>query len=706
MIYNATRYTVSSALPYANGPLHIGHLAGAILPADIFSRFLRKMGKDVLYVCGSDEHGAAITMQAIREGKTPQEIINTYHQLFEDTFDKLDISFDVYHRTSDSLHHETSQEFFRELYDNGKFETKTSKQYFDPEVNQFLADRYIMGTCPKCGFEEAYGDQCENCGSSLSPMELINPVSKLSGSKPEIKETSHWYLPLNEYEDWLKEWINEGTNDGLPHHEPSEWKNHVLGQCRSWIDGGLQSRAMTRDLDWGVDVPQEIEGSEGKKLYVWLDAPIGYISATKHWAEQNNKDWKSYWQDEDTALVHFIGKDNIVFHCIIFPVILQAHGNYILPQNVPANQFMNLEGRKISTSRNWAVWAHEYVEEHSDRIDELKYYLIKNMPEQKDSEFTWKGFQEAVNNELVNNLANFANRVMVLIHKYFDGEMPEINENQQFVSSTGDTGFYESELIELHDCIQEVNHHVWKYEFRSALQSLMNISNKGNQLLQGNEPWKMIKTEPEKTKVVLNLCAQYLGAISELMPIFMPGKAKQLSTMLNWQYEGNLIELLNDLAEGANLIPSGHKLNAAEHLFSRIDDEWIQHELDKLKQDEPSISKIQYSDLSEEIGFEDFMKLDLRTGTIVKAEKMPKANKLLKLEVDLGFEKRTVVSGIAKHYQPEDLPGQQVVLLANLAPKKLRGVLSNGMILMAENANGDLAFIQPDKKWQDGFSVK
>ena len=708
MIYNATRYTVSSALPYANGPLHIGHLAGAILPADIFARFLRLMEKDVLYVCGSDEHGAAITMKAIQEKTAPREIIDRYHHLFEDTFQKLDISFDVYHRTSDPLHHETSQEFFKTLYDAGKFETRSSEQYYDPEAGQFLADRYIMGTCPKCGYEEAYGDQCENCGSALSPMELIDPVSKLSGSKPEIRETTHWYLPLQEYEDWLKEWINEGTDEGKPHHDPSEWKNHVLGQCRSWIDGGLESRAMTRDLDWGVDVPQEIDGAEGKKLYVWMDAPIGYISATKHWAQQNKKDWRPYWQDEDTALVHFIGKDNIVFHCIIFPAILKAQGDCVLPQNVPANQFMNLEGRKISTSRNWAVWAHEYAAEHPDNIDELKYYLIKNMPEQKDSEFTWKGFQDACNNELVNNLANFANRVMVLLNKYYAGVLPEIDENLQITGSEGDAEFYESEMIALHDLIQDVNSKFWEFNFRGALQSWMQIATKGNQLLQNNEPWKLVKSDPEKTKVVMNLSAQYLAAIAQLMKVFMPGKAEQLIDMLQWNDAGSLLSNLNNLAEGASLLEPGHQLGAAKHLFSRIDDDWIQEELDKLSasdQDEKDAS-IDFKPLAEEIGFEDFMKLDIRTGTILQAEKMPKANKLLKLEVDLGFEKRTIVSGIAKHYNPDELPGKQVAVLANLAPKKLRGVMSNGMILMAEDENGDLAFVGPERDWKPGFHVK
>ncbi|HKK87220.1 MAG TPA: methionine--tRNA ligase [Saprospiraceae bacterium] len=708
MIYNATRYTVSSALPYANGPLHIGHLAGAILPADIFARFLRLMEKDVLYVCGSDEHGAAITMKAIQEKTAPKEIIDRYHQLFEDTFQKLDISFDVYHRTSDPLHHETSQEFFKRLFDAGKFETRNSEQYYDPEAGQFLADRYIMGTCPKCGYEEAYGDQCEKCGSSLSPMELIDPVSKLSGAKPEIRETTHWYLPLQEYESWLKEWINEGTDDGNPHHDPSEWKNHVLGQCRSWIDGGLESRAMTRDLDWGVDVPKDIEGAEGKKLYVWMDAPIGYISATKYWAKQKNKDWKPYWQDEDTALVHFIGKDNIVFHCIIFPAILKAHGDYILPQNVPANQFMNLEGRKISTSKNWAVWAHEYVEAHPDKIDELKYYLIKNMPEQKDSEFTWKSFQDACNNELVNNLANFANRVMVLCNKYYDGVLPEVDENQQIIGAEGETEFFESEMLALHDMMQDVNSKLWEFNFRGALQAWMQISARGNQLLQNNEPWKLFKTDPEKTRVVMNLCTQYLAGIAQLMKVFMPGKAEQLLNMLQWNDAGSLVSNLNHLAEGAPLLQPGHQLGEAKHLFSRIDDEWIQKELDKLSasdQDEKDASN-DFKPLAEEIGFEDFMKLDIRTGTILQAEKMPKANKLLKLEVDMGFEKRTIVSGIAKHYAPDELPGKQVVVLANLAPKKLRGVMSNGMILMAENEKGDLAFVSPERDWKPGFEVK
>lgn len=706
------RYLVTSALPYANGPLHIGHLAGAYLPADIYVRFRRLIGDDVLWVGGSDEHGAAITIRAAQEGISPQEIVDKYHEQFKDTFSRMGISFDIYHRTSAELHHQTSQEFFRTLYKKGEFVEKETEQYYDEEAQQFLADRYIVGTCPKCGNEEAYGDQCENCGSTLSPTDLIDPKSKLSGAKPILKKTTHWYLPLDKYEEWLTEWITTGKKDGKELHDPSTWKNHVLGQCKSWLENGLQPRAMTRDLTWGVDVPKDIPGHEGKKLYVWMDAPIGYISATKQWAEDNGKDWKPYWQDEDTALIHFIGKDNIVFHCLIFPAILNAHGDYILPCNVPANQFMNLEDRKISTSKNWAVWVHEYLDEMPDMVDELRYCMIKNMPEQKDSEFTWKGYQEAVNNELVNNLANFVNRVMVLSNKYYDGVVPEFDEDQMIIGpeDVDDMAFHDSEMLRLFDNVHQVTDYIRQYDFRAALQAVMEISSHGNQILQFNEPWKLQKTEPETVKVVMNLLLQYVRALSAVIKPFLPGTSDKLSALLGLspiEDQGGLLDMMNALAEGELIVPSGHKISAPDHLFSRIDDEVIEAQIAKLNQAETTDSAIAFAPIKDEVSFDDFMKMDIRTATIKDAEKVKKADKLLKLTLDLGFEQRTVVSGIAEHYKPEEIIGQQVSYLANLAPRKIRGVESAGMVLMAENHEGKLVFVAPsEQNWENGSTVR
>lgn len=706
------RYLVTSALPYANGPLHIGHLAGAYLPADIYVRFRRLIGDDVLWVGGSDEHGAAITIRAAQEGISPQEIVDKYHEQFKDTFSRMGISFDIYHRTSAELHHQTSQEFFRTLYQKGEFVEKETEQYYDEEAQQFLADRYIVGTCPKCGNEEAYGDQCENCGSTLSPTDLIDPKSKLSGAKPILKKTTHWYLPLDKYEEWLTEWITTGKKDGKELHDPSTWKNHVLGQCKSWLENGLQPRAMTRDLTWGVDVPKDIPGHEGKKLYVWMDAPIGYISATKQWAEDNGKDWKPYWQDEDTALIHFIGKDNIVFHCLIFPAILNAHGDYILPCNVPANQFMNLEDRKISTSKNWAVWVHEYLDEMPDMVDELRYCMIKNMPEQKDSEFTWKGYQEAVNNELVNNLANFVNRVMVLSNKYYDGVVPEFDEDQMIIGpeDVDDMAFHDSEMLRLFDNVHQVTDYIRQYDFRAALQAVMEISSHGNQILQFNEPWKLQKTEPETVKVVMNLLLQYVRALSAVIKPFLPGTSDKLSALLGLspiEDHGGLLDMMNALAEGELIVPSGHKISAPDHLFSRIDDEVIEAQIAKLNQAETTDSAIAFAPIKDEVSFDDFMKMDIRTATIKDAEKVKKADKLLKLTLDLGFEQRTVVSGIAEHYKPEEIIGQQVSYLANLAPRKIRGVESAGMVLMAENHEGKLVFVAPsEQNWENGSTVR
>ncbi|MFZ1749352.1 MAG: methionine--tRNA ligase [Saprospiraceae bacterium] len=716
------RYLVTSALPYANGPLHIGHLAGAYLSADVYVRFQRLMGKDILFICGSDENGAAITIKAMKENVSPQVIVDKYHQLFKETFEGIGISFDMYHRTSAPLHHETSQEFFTTLYNNGQFEERESEQYYDETAQLFLADRYIMGTCPKCANPEAYGDQCERCGSSLSPTELIDPVSKLSGHKPILKKTTHWYLPLDHYEPWLKEWIETGQVDGEQLHDPSSWKNHVIGQCKSWLDSGLQPRAMTRDLDWGVDVPHHIPGHEGKKLYVWMDAPIGYISSTKQWAIEHKKNWKKYWQDEESALIHFIGKDNIVFHCLIFPAILKAHGNFNLPVNVPANQFMNLEGQKISTSRNWAVWVHEYLEEFDGKEDELRYVMIKNMPEQKDSEFTWKGYQDAVNNELVNNLANFVNRVVVLTHKYFDGKVPDFDESLDIIGPEDqyDSSYHDSEILRLFDDIHVMCDYIRAFDFRSGLKVLMDISTKGNQILQFNEPWKTIKSDPDSVKVVINLCIQYVAAIGIICRPFMPFTSDKISKLLNQKpikENGELEKMLDKLAEGEPIIKKGHKIGEPIHLFSRVDDAVIEQQITKLndtlkdnQKDHQIIEDTKplpnYDKIKEEISYEDFLKLDIRTATIIDAVKIEKADKLFKLTLDLGFETRTVVSGIAEHFSTDEVIGRKVSLLANLAPRKMRGVESQGMILMAENNNGDLSFVSPDAIWQNGQAIK
>lgn len=709
------RYLVTSALPYANGPLHIGHLAGAYLSADIYTRYRRLIGNEVVYVCGSDEHGAAITLRAAKEGTTPQEIVDKYHHLFEETFKQMGVNFDIYHRTSAELHHQTAQEFFNMLNDKGEFVEQESEQYFDEEAGQFLADRYIKGTCPKCGNEEAYGDQCESCGSTLSPTELINPVSTLSGAKPVMKTTRHWYLPLDKYEEWLRKWIEDGELDGKQLHDPEEWKNHVIGQCKSWLDGGLQPRSMTRDLDWGVDVPDNIAGHEGKKLYVWMDAPIGYISATKQWAADHNEDWKDYWQDEETALIHFIGKDNIVFHCLIFPGILHAHGDYILPVNVPANQFMNLEGRKISTSKNWAVWVHEYLEDMPGMQDQLRYCMIKNMPESKDSEFTWKGFQDAVNNELVNNLANFVNRVLVLTHKYYDGVVPDFDEDTMIHGphDPDEMCFHDSEVMRLFDSIHTVGDHIREYNFRAALKAVMDISTHGNQILQANEPWKLQKTDPEAVKAIMNLALQYVAALSVVMRPFLPFTSDKLRIMLNLPAANETdewLELGNTLCEGELLLPAGHTIGEVSYLFTRIDDDVIQAQIDKLHASQQATEAkeavpAQAKPIKEEIVYDDFMKMDMRTATILAAEKVKKADKLLQIELDLGFEKRTVVSGIAQHFTPEEVVGKRVTYLANLAPRKIRGVESKGMILMAENSDGSLGFLSPPEGWENGASI-
>ncbi len=720
---NKKRYLVTAALPYANGPLHIGHLAGAYLPADIYCRFLRLMGKEVVFVCGSDEHGAAITMRALKENTSPQAIVDKYHAVLRDTFERIGVKFDIYHRTSSALHHETSKDFFRTLYNKGVFSEQTNDQYFDPEAGQFLADRYILGTCPVCGNEEAYGDQCEKCGSSLSPSELKNPRSALSGATPILKPTKHWFLNLDQYAEWLGAWINEGVLDGKQVHDPSTWKAHVVGQCNSWLNQ-LHPRAMTRDLDWGVDVPQEIPGSEGKKLYVWLDAPIGYISATRQWATDHGKDWKDYWQNEDTALIHFIGKDNIVFHCLIFPAILKMHGDYILPVNVPANQFMNLEGRKLSTSKNWAVWVHEYCDEFAGKEDVLRYNLIKNMPEQRDSEFTWKGFQETNNTELVNNLANFVNRVVVLSHKYHGGTLPEFQPEYTWKSGWElDAGSnLRTEFLKIHAKVQELTELLSNYRFRDAVTVLLEISSAGNLLLQSNEPWKVQKENPQLVEQVLFMAAQYVAVLTYLCKPFLPATSDTLANLLRIpqvKEEGEWLLLVEQLLEGQPLIRSGHTLSEPIHLFSRITDETIAAQMQKLQANDianqtasttpapvvPATQK-EMPPLESTITYDDFAKLDLRTGTITAAEAMPKSKKLLKLTVDLGFEQRTILSGISEHFSPEQVIGQQVVVLANLAPRPMMGIESNGMILMAENAEGKLSFISPDAGWANGWKVK
>ena len=711
------KYLVTSALPYANGPLHIGHLAGAYLSADVFVRHLRLMGEEVVFICGADEHGAAITMRALKDGLPPQEIVDKYNAQFRQTFQRIGVSFDIFHRTSDPLHHQTSQEVFMELYRKGEFIEQESEQYYDEEANQFLADRYIKGTCPVCANTEAYGDQCEKCGSTLSPTELLNPRSMLTGSTPVMRPTKHWFLPLDKHEDWLREWVNTGMFDGVPHHNPAEWKAHVVGQCNSWLNQGLQPRAMTRDLDWGVDVPAEIgPDAIGKKLYVWLDAPIGYISATKQWASDHQKDWRDYWCNPESKLVHFIGKDNIVFHCLIFPAILKAHGGLNLPINVPANQFMNLEGDKISTSRNWAVWVHEYLDELPGQEDALRYSMIKNMPELRDSEFTWRGFQEANNNELVNNLANFVHRVLVLTHKYYGGQVPAFDADIIFASSAdaSEQVTQATELQRLGTKLEAAGSRIMAYDFRGALQLVMEASSMGNQLLQFNEPWKLQKTEPERTAAVLHTAMQYVAALSVSIRPFLPFSSEKLRKMLNLapcNDDGEQRDILFSLAGGEPIVPTGHQIGEAAHLFSRITDEVIAEQIAKLVKPDiiqpvATAPDIQYKPMTSEIQFDDFAKIDLRTGTITAAERIPKADKLLKINVDLGFEQRSILSGIAQHFAPEDIIGQQVVVVANLAPRTMRGIESQGMILMAENETGKLAFVAPNQTWENGFNVK
>lgn len=687
-ILDKKRYTITSALPYANGPLHIGHLAGAYIPGDIFVRYLRLNQKDVVYVCGSDEHGAAITIRAKKEGITPQQIIDKYNKQIKESFEEFGISFDIYHRTSEPIHHQLSQDFFLNLYNKGEFVEKFSEQYYDEEYHQFLADRYITGTCPNCKSEGAYGDQCEKCGTSLSPTDLINPISTLSGKTPVLKETKHWYLPLDKYQPWLEKWLIEGKKNIL--------KSNVFGQCQSWLKSGLQPRSMTRDLDWGVDVP--LAEAAGKKLYVWLDAPIGYISATKQWALDHGKNWEDYWKThenpaDDSTLIHFIGKDNIVFHCIIFPAILHAHGDYILPENIPANEFLNLEGDKLSTSRNHAVWLHEYLQEFPDKQDELRYVLTAILPETSDAEFTWKDFQARINNELVAIFGNFVNRVLVLSHKYFDGKV---------LNGSPLTAVDQAVLDELKAYPTSIKSSLEQFRFREALAEFMNVARLGNKYLADEEPWKIIKTDEERVKTILNVAAQIVANLAVLAQPFLPKTAIKLFEMLNFP-QGNW----NDAGSDA-LIQAGHQLGEVQLLFDKITDEQVDFQLNKLAEAKAKnlADNAKVAPAKENISFDDFVKMDIRVGTIAAAEKVAKTKKLLKLTIDTGLDTRTVVSGIAEFFSPEEIVGRQVSILVNLEPREIKGIMSQGMILMAEDADGRLDFVKPDTTIKVGSTVR
>ena len=670
-----SRYTITAALPYTNGPIHIGHLAGVYVPADIYSRYLRLTGKDVAFVCGSDEHGVAISMKAKKEGVTPQQVIDKYHGMIKQSFEDFGISFDNYSRTSAKVHHDTASEFFKTLYKKGDFIEEVTEQLYDAEAKQFLADRFVTGTCPKCGHEEAYGDQCENCGSTLNATDLINPKSTISGGVPTMKETKHWFLPLDRYEDFLKEWILEGHKN--------DWKPNVYGQCKSWIDDGLKPRAVTRDLDWGIPVP--VEGGEGKVLYVWFDAPIGYISSTKEWAAREGKDWEPYWKSKDTKMVHFIGKDNIVFHCIIFPSMLKAHGDYILPENVPANEFLNLEGNKLSTSKNWAVWLHEYLVDFPDMQDVLRYTLTANAPETKDNDFTWKDLQAKNNNELVAIFGNFINRVVVLTNKYYEGMIPAPSTFTDVDKET---------LAELKKYPSILSGSIERYRFREASQELMNLARLGNKYLADEEPWKVIKQDEERVKTIMYVALQIASALAILSEPFLPFTATKLKNMLAIDSD---LEW-NDVGTKEDLLPGGHQINKGELLFSKIEDETIQQQLDKLEATKKANEQMnkEVTPQKDTITFDDFTKLDMRVGTIIEAEKMPKAKKLLVLKVDTGLDVRTIVSGIAESFTPEEIIGKKVTVLVNLAPRALRGVDSEGMILMTENTDGKLVFVNPD----------
>lgn len=680
------KFTVTAALPYANGPLHLGHVAGVYLPSDIFVRFLRMNHHDVAFICGSDEHGAAITLRAKKEGISPQEIVDKYNHIISKAFHDFDISFDIFHRTSSAIHHQTAQDFFLVLEEKGHFTKETSEQFYDKEYDQFLADRYVTGTCPNCQKDGAYGDQCESCGSTLNPTDLINPISTLSGKPPVMKSTSHWYLPMERHEEWLRDYIKKGILNGSQQHDPTKWRNQVVGQCMSWIDGGLRARAMTRDLDWGVKVP--LKDAEGKVLYVWLDAPIGYISATKQWALDNNKNWEDYWTG-DRKLVHFIGKDNIVFHAIIFPILLKSHENLILPDNVPAYEFLNLEGGKFSTSRNWAVWLHEYIADHPYKIDELKYVLTSIAPETKDSEFTWKEYQTRINSELADILGNFVNRAMVLTQKYYEGKVPSLGQltpEDQLIVET------------IAEIPTRISSHIYNYKLRDAQAEAMNLARLGNKYLADTEPWKLIKVDEKRVETIMNLALQITANLSIVLQPFLPETAKKISEFLDfkthdWDNAGNI-----------NLLASGHQTLTSSILFEKIDDEFVAREVEKLTSTE--MENTNFEPQKAETSFDDFSKMDIRLGKIIEAEKVEKADKLLKLLVDTGIDQRTIVSGIAEHYTPEEVIGKTVTVLINLAPRKIRGIESQGMILMAENENHELSFVSPEKDFGPGSEIR
>ena len=674
------RYTITAALPYTNGPIHIGHLAGVYVPADIFARYQRLKNNDVAFICGSDEHGVAISIKAKKEGTTPQAIIDKYHAIIKQSFADFGISFDNYSRTSAPIHHQTASDFFKKLYEQGDFIEEISEQLYDEEAHQFLADRFVIGTCPKCGNPEAYGDQCERCGSSLNATDLIDPKSSITGSKPTLKATKHWFLPLNRYQEFLEQWILEGHK--------SDWKPNVYGQVKSWLDDELKPRAVTRDLDWGIPVP--VEGAEGKVLYVWFDAPIGYISSTKEWAEREGKDWRPYWQDSDTQLVHFIGKDNIVFHCIIFPAMLKAEGSFILPANVPANEFLNLEGNKLSTSKNWAVWLHEYLQDFPNQQDVLRYVLTANAPETKDNDFTWKDFQARNNNELVAIFGNFINRVAVLTQKYYEGVVPQADTYNNVDTET---------LRQITELTDKIEQSLERYRFREAQQELMNMARLGNKYLADEEPWKLIKTDPERVKTVMYIALQIATALAVASEPFLPFTSEKLKRML--QLGAITWESLKTNA--TELLKAGHRIGVAELLFEKIEDAAIEKQLQRLentklanKQEAQVNAETEVAPQKELISYDDFAKMDIRIGTILEAEKMPKADKLLILKVDTGIDKRTIVSGIAQSFAPEEIIGKKVTVLVNLAPRKLRGVESQGMILMVENSEGKYTFINPD----------
>ncbi len=718
------RYTITAALPYTNGPVHIGHLAGVYVPADIYTRYLRLKNRDVVFVCGSDEHGVPITIKAKKEGITPQEVVDKYHKIIKQSFADFGITFDNYSRTSAEIHHQTASEFFTKLYNDGEFIEEVTEQLYDAEVNQYLADRFVVGTCPKCGNEESYGDQCEKCGTSHNATDLINPKSAITGNVPSLKETKHWFLPLDKHEDFLKKWILEGHKN--------DWKPNVLGQVKSWIDDGLRPRAVTRDLDWGIPVP--IKGAEGKVLYVWFDAPIGYISATKEWAHQNNKNWEPYWKDKDTKLVHFIGKDNIVFHCIIFPAMLKAEGSYILPENVPANEFLNLEGNKLSTSKNWAVWLHEYLEDFPNKQDVLRYTLTANAPESKDNDFTWKDLQAKNNNELVAIFGNFINRVVVLTNKYYTGIVPEPSNFSEIDEDT---------LAKLKEFPDVISKSIERYRFREASQELMNLARLGNKYLADEEPWKVIKLDEKRVQTIMFVALQITAGLAVLSEPFLPFTSVKLKGILNIRHnkessdevisskdeiatsqknetrndieisstdsttENRIENSWNDVSEKDVLLPANHQIGKAELLFQKIEDAEITAQLEKLeatKKANEQENKV-VEPQKETIEFDDFTKLDMRVGTIIEAEKMPKTKKLLVLKVDVGIDVRTIVSGIAESFKPEDIIGQQVTVLCNLAPRKLRGVESQGMILMTDTPNGKLAFVEPAEKIGNGALI-